>query len=109
MDDQDYIADWKYEVANGDTVLGFHEWKKKQIEIGREDAVQGAVDAVVDQLTRDDLAYALDVARGEYRGFAALHDRMDANMLLSYVLRTTEYRNRVMDAFNRRFGISPRD
>lgn len=38
--------------------------------------------AVMAQLTLEDIAYAGDPERGEYRGFAALHDRCDANMLL---------------------------
>lgn len=24
--DPDLLADWKYEVANGDTLLGYHQW-----------------------------------------------------------------------------------
>jgi hypothetical protein len=34
------------------------------------------------QLTPTHVAYAADPARGEYRGFVALHDLMDANTLL---------------------------
>lgn len=37
---------------------------------------------ILGQLTPEQLAYAKDPARGEYRGFAALHDLMDANMIL---------------------------
>jgi hypothetical protein len=37
---------------------------------------------VVAQLTPQDIAYANDPQRGSYRGFAALHDLCDANMLL---------------------------
>ena len=44
---------------------------------------QGA-DHVMSQLTPDQVAYAADPARGEYRGFAALHDKVDANMLLPF-------------------------
>ncbi len=40
---------------------------------------------VMAQLSREDIEYAADPARGEYRGFAALHDRMDANMILPFV------------------------
>jgi hypothetical protein len=31
------------------------------------------------KLTPQEVAYAIDAARGEYRGFAALHDLFDAN------------------------------
>jgi len=33
-------------------------------------------------ITSEILHYALDSSRGEFRGFAALHDQLDANMLL---------------------------
>ena len=34
-DDPDYpVADWQYEVANGDTRRGYHEW----VEAKKEDA-----------------------------------------------------------------------
>lgn len=26
------LEDWQYEVANGDTVLGFHEWRQHNAE-----------------------------------------------------------------------------
>lgn len=45
--------------------------------------VEGA-DLVMASLSREDIEYAADPARGEYRGFAALHDRMDANMILPF-------------------------
>ncbi len=32
------LADWKYEVANGDTLLGFADWVAHQREIVDEDA-----------------------------------------------------------------------
>lgn len=38
--------------------------------------------AIVAELTPQMIAYASDPARGDYRGFAALHDLCDANMLL---------------------------
>ena len=44
---------------------------------------QGA-DQVMSKLAPDQVAYAADPARGEYRGFAALHDLLDANMLLPF-------------------------
>ncbi len=47
-------------------------------------SVSEGADFVMAQLSREDLEYAADSARGEYRGFAALHDRMDANMLLPF-------------------------
>lgn len=25
-------ADWRYEVANGDTLLGYHEWLKSRLD-----------------------------------------------------------------------------
>jgi hypothetical protein len=78
---------------------------------------QGAVH-VMSQLSKDDIAYAADPARGEYRGFAALHDRMDANMLLPFAddpdvladddtwadeyAKWTSFANAVMDEVSRR-------
>lgn len=32
------VADWQYEVANGDTRLGYWEWVRHQIEIQESDA-----------------------------------------------------------------------
>jgi hypothetical protein len=29
------VADWRYEVANGDTVLGYEEWLLHQLEAER--------------------------------------------------------------------------
>lgn len=61
------------------------------------------------------LVYALDAKRGAYRGFAALHDRCDANMLIpdaEWAGRTvgemdefTNWANLVMDAFNEIVGV----
>jgi hypothetical protein len=31
------VADWQYEVANGDTRLGFTEWLEHQIDAGFEE------------------------------------------------------------------------
>ena len=33
----DDFADWQYEVANGDTRLGFDEWREHQAEQERRD------------------------------------------------------------------------
>lgn len=33
LSDDDLRQDWKYEVANGDTSLGFAEWKQHQEEM----------------------------------------------------------------------------
>jgi hypothetical protein len=32
------VTDWKYKVANGDTRLGYVEWRKSQLEIQREES-----------------------------------------------------------------------
>lgn len=32
MNTRDALKDWKYEVENGDTVLGFEEWCRHQRE-----------------------------------------------------------------------------
>ena len=37
---------------------------------------------IMKTLSVEDILYASDPARGEYKGFAALHDLCDANMLL---------------------------
>jgi len=47
-------------------------------------SVSEGADFVMANLSREDIEYAADPARGEYRGFAALHDRMDANMILPF-------------------------
>lgn len=41
---------------------------------------------IVELVAPVDLAYAVAPERGKYRGFAALHDVMDANLLLERVL-----------------------
>lgn len=55
------------------------------------------------------LHYAASPERGEYRGFAALHDKCDANMLLPFAETTddrqgplTNFWNAVMDEVKRR-------
>jgi len=30
------VEDWKYEVSNGDTALGYNEWVEHQIELNKE-------------------------------------------------------------------------
>lgn len=44
---------------------------------------QGAA-FVMSQLSPEQVAYAADPARGEFRGFAALHDLLDANTTLPF-------------------------
>lgn len=60
-------------------------------------------------LTKDELDYISDPERGEYIGFAALHDLCDANMLLpdpdydTYTddgARFCEVSNKIIDHFN---------
>jgi len=75
---------------------------------------QGA-DHVMSQLTSANIAYAADPARGQYRGFAALHDIMDANMLLPFAededllafAKWTNFANAVMDEVSRRILAQP--
>ena len=40
--------------------------------------------AILAQLSRGDISYALDPERGKFRGFAALHDLHDANEFLPW-------------------------
>lgn len=30
--DPELLADWKYEVGNGDTLLGYHQWVSNRAE-----------------------------------------------------------------------------
>jgi hypothetical protein len=60
-------------------------------------------------VSTDYRAYARDKARGNYRGFAALHDKCDANMLLPAVEEFNgnseaqcRFHNAVMDEVTRR-------
>lgn len=63
---------------------------------------------MVAQLTPEMIAYANDQQRGQYKGFAALHDLCDANMLLpirggfvdSSDQQETDYLNAVMEGVN---------
>ena len=43
--------------------------------------IQQTAAHILSQLTPEDIAYASSTDRDNYRGFAALHDRVDANML----------------------------
>jgi hypothetical protein len=53
---------------------------------------------IMNTLSDEDLAYAAHPDRQHYRGFAALHDRMDANDLLEGILiHGTSAANRVSD------------
>jgi hypothetical protein len=60
-------------------------------------------------LTQEAKSYAVDAARGEHRGFAALHDLMDANEALAGVMgiedfdaaRDTPAMNAVIEEINR--------
>lgn len=69
--------------------------------------------AIIARLTPEQVSYAVDAERGEYRGFAALHDLMDANMLLpsigefderdeddEYLDSVCTEHNRIMDRIN---------
>ena len=47
-----------------------------------EERVRLEAEKIVNQLSDEDVAYATDPERGEYRDFAALHDLFDANELL---------------------------
>jgi len=75
----------------------------------KEMTINEGAEYVMNQLNESDIAYASDPARGEYRGFAALHDLMDANMLLPEIdddcCMTDDlcsYYNEVMDAVSDR-------
>lgn len=46
--------------------------------------VEQGVEFVMAQLSREDIEYARDPNRGPFTGFGALHDRMDANMLMPF-------------------------
>ena len=85
----------------------------------RSMTVEKGADAVMAQLSADDINYAAHPARGEFAGFAALHDRMDANMILPFAEeldfddeRETDsylgWANAVMDEVSRRIvGATP--
>lgn len=65
--------------------------------------VEQGINHVMKQCKPAWVKYAGDDARGEYRGFAALHDKCDANMLFPFAeehnaadASATEYYNLVM-------------
>ncbi len=77
--------------------------EKQQAALDRRHSYQGmtvaqGVDYVMKQLTAGDIRYASDPARGECRGFAALGDRYDHNLLLPHVKRF-DSRNKKLMAF----------
>jgi hypothetical protein len=47
-----------------------------------KDVIEQCASAFIATLTSEELAYCTDKERGEYMGFAALHDLMDANVEL---------------------------
>lgn len=64
-------------------------WKARELFLEeppsyRNMTVQSGVLYVLRQLKEIDIDYAGNPDRKEYRGFAALHDKMDANMLLPF-------------------------
>ena len=75
--------------------MQFHEMNTSQ-----------GVDHILSQLDKNDIDYAINPDRGEFRGFAALHDLMDANMLLPFVNtvdideKYISFCNDVMEKFN---------
>lgn len=64
------------------------------------------VDHIFRQLGKEEILYANDPERGEYRGFSALHDLLDANMLLPFANEADineeyiNFCNAVMEQFN---------
>lgn len=44
--------------------------------------VRDAAEHIISKLVPEEIAYAGSKERGQYRGFAALHDHCDANMLI---------------------------
>lgn len=62
----------------------YHAIATQSALVFRDMGVPKAVEFVMAKLSREDIEYAADAARGKYRGFAALHDRMDANMILPF-------------------------
>ncbi len=70
----------------GQISYSFKEGQFVRLYCGRPERVlfEASVEAarLVANLTPEERAYATDEARGEYVGFAALHDLCDANMLL---------------------------
>lgn len=48
----------------------------------KKETIEKCARAFIATLTKEELAYCTDKERGEYMGFAALHDLMDANVEL---------------------------
>lgn len=74
-------------TTNTAVTYAFTECQLVSLLHGRPDnsiclSVQDEAKKLVASLTPEQRAYITDRARGEYRGFAALHDLCDANMLL---------------------------
>lgn len=74
-------------------------------------SVLEGTDYVMKQLSKEEIEYACDQRRGDYRGFAALQDLMDANMLLPLTevgtqkldTKYLEFCNLIMEEVNHRF------
>ena len=67
----------KLHFAAGELFTTYHDRPEQTLC-----TVDDGVRHVLQQLTPDMVAYASSPERGEYRGFAALHDLCDANLLL---------------------------
>ena len=50
--------------------------------MSKEDVIKQCASAFIATLTKEELAYCTDNDRGVYKGFASLHDLMDANVEL---------------------------
>ena len=61
-------------------VRGLRRWK----------IVEKCASAFIAELTKEEIAYCTNKERGEYIGFAALHDLMDANVELVDVIVALE-------------------
>lgn len=89
-------------------------WRDNQLRNYRGMSIGSGADEVISHLSDNDITYAKDPARGHYAGFAALHDLMDANMILPFATDTdcvandTAYLvfcNRVMAEVTRRIMV----
>ena len=69
-------------------------------------SIKEGVNHIFSPLSKEEILYANDPERGEFRGFAALHDLLDANMLLPFANKAEineeyiKFCNTVMDKFN---------
>ena len=50
--------------------------------MSKEDVIKQCASAFIATLTKEEFAYCTDNDRGAYKGFASLHDLMDANVEL---------------------------